>query len=286
MGVWGGQNHRLAVAYHPFWSMCIFVLAVISGLFIHAYWTTHPLNLKQATNSTATVIPLDVELTPHCEMDEEAVLTVVNHGNETRFHAKCRITGLQLGSKPLTAYKRRPFDLKWRQTPEKHIVIAQGDSENLLIARVTDIPRADRAFITIWELSEGTAKKFEDGDWNRSLKERELPMFELEITIFGDGVQDPHRQAFTLGPRTGLGPLEMKECATQSTNEDRLPQRMLSLSKELEDLLAQLGTAREYTWRSNMSPGEFTEANKDLIVRERKLEAMFERRFRQRVIDI
>ena len=51
--------------------------------------------------------------------------------------------------------------------------------------------------------------------------------------------------------------------------------RLIGLAKEVESFLEQLGPEREITWRSGMSGSEFTEENNDLLVRGRKMEAMF-----------
>src|SRR5207245_1945550 len=53
----------------------------------------------------------------------------------------------------------------------------------------------------------------------------------------------------------------------------------------LEAMLAGLGPRRTEAWRNGMSSDEFMQENRDLLERDRKIEAMFERRFRQRITD-
>lgn len=203
---------------------------------------------------TSTSSRVDVELTPHAEQSEEVVLTVTNRGNEGRFHAKARITAVQLGAKRLAGvYKTQPFDLKWKHTPERGVAIGKGDSENLLIAAVQDVRGHDRAFMTIWELSEGAAHKFEVADWNKERTE-ELPKYELEVAIFAEGAYEPYRERFTLGPRTFFGPLEMvREGAslpTTAAGPTTLAQRLAVLSHEL------LAFLRDQGHPPNARPGD------------------------------
>lgn len=67
---------------------------------------------------------------------------------------------------------------------------------------------------------------------------------------------------------------------------DDLAQRIFNLCTELKKFLRDLGPARQDTFRSDMSLEQYTEANRDLFIRSQKMEAMFIRRYRNRVIDI
>jgi hypothetical protein len=65
-----------------------------------------------------------------------------------------------------------------------------------------------------------------------------------------------------------------------------LPTRLFAMCRELQAFLEELGPERDVTWRSDMGINKFNEENKDIQIRERKMEAMFYRRFHQRVVDI
>lgn len=238
---------------------------------------------------------IDVGLNPSSGPSDELVLAVLNRGEGREFWAQCMPIALR--NSP-NALRRKTSSLKWEHTTERRLFIDKGESQNLLIATVQTDHKNDLSEMRLWGLVGKESKQYEWARWITDPKEK-LPEYDLQITVLSEGAE-PYSKTFTLRPQAWHGPLEMvvmgaplaqgaPESAAGAGDQFQpdvaLSQRIIGLSKELEQMLAGLGPRRVETYTSRMSAAEFMTANQDIVVRERKMEAMFERRFRQRVTD-
>lgn len=153
----------------------------------------------------------DLELTPASGLRSDLPLAVKNKDADGQFHATCRILHVR-GDMNLT--KTDPFPLAWTDTTSQKQVIVSNDSKKLLVAmhsglRESSSKLPDMLEVSLREWSPEGHSAFESCRWVIR-DDAALPEYDIEISIFRDGVQAPLIRSYTVLPQSRKGPLMMK----------------------------------------------------------------------------
>jgi hypothetical protein len=154
---------------------------------------------------------VNVELVPSSGPRPDVLLTVKNRGGTRNFYAQC--TPLALRNSP-NALRAGTFDLKWEHTFDRCVTIGAGASSNLLIATFDVDHKNALAKMEIWGLSGNTKKQCEWSRWNLESGEK-VPEYDLEISIFSDGVEGPFSEHFTLSAESWYGSPKLTRISKQ-----------------------------------------------------------------------
>jgi hypothetical protein len=139
-------------------------------------------------------------------------LSVTNSGKSTTFSAFCSIVGHPNGAKD---YRRGEFRCGWEDGRVDHMLIQNGETANVLIAKFHDVGTHSMLRLTLWEIINGDSVPTESSSWNQDPHEV-LPGFEIRIRIVGEKTKEPEVFDYTVRPARYTGPLEMVQSGVPS----------------------------------------------------------------------
>jgi hypothetical protein len=177
--------------WHLFWFR-----TVVLGLLIPAPFTYEII---------ARIRPrIKVNPSPSGKGNPAIYLNVLNEsGGVKTFNAKCEV--LDTRHDP-NAFPSGIYDLKWDHTFDRKVSFSKHDSLNLLIATIAG--PSENPKLSLCALD--GLKTSERGGFSWSvLDKRELPEYDLQITILSDVAIEPQRYRFTLRPHISRTYVEM-----------------------------------------------------------------------------
>ena len=179
------------IAHYAHWTTLVGVVSLL------AYFVVESLTYLKPK--------LRIELVPSNGPRPDVLLTVKNKGGSRNFYAQCTL--LALRNSP-NAMRSGTFNLKWEHTLDKCVPIGTGASSNLLIATFDVDHKNGLITMEIWGLSENAKKQYEWSRWNLDSHEK-VPEYDLEISVFSDGVKRPFLERFTLTAESWHGSPKM-----------------------------------------------------------------------------
>jgi len=147
----------------------------------------------------------DVALVPSTGASADLRLAVRNEGETAMFSAKARIVNVRNDPNPI---KTGVFSLKWINAEAVSVSIKHGDSENLLVARLSLDQLNRLGEVQICELVDGKAEIYERARWNIT-PDGAVPEFDLEISLRADNKRKPLDGVCTVKPIAFAGPLKL-----------------------------------------------------------------------------
>lgn len=148
---------------------------------------------------------INLSLIPSRGPSPRMVLGVKNKRKTRRFTAQCEIVSRRHDPNDIHS---RNFDLKWENIDNKWYLITKNTTTYLEIAEWNIDYEQRLAEMKLVGLKGDQQNHFESSKWNLG-PDGQLPEYDLKISIFGDGVEKPYVDTFTVRPRTQNGPLEM-----------------------------------------------------------------------------
>ena len=157
---------------------------------------------------------LDIDLTPHGNNSDAMYLEVMNNGSPTAFSAEVHI----LRFFPSKEFKTHKFDGRWVilvtrvewMDPYEELIpeikIGTNRSKRLKLASVVSPVGSGMQIVQLEGIDEFI-------NWELPVVDQILPYVDIEIMVIGNGYPRPVTKQYRLGPRTPVGPLEMKEIA-------------------------------------------------------------------------
>lgn len=207
---WEGKWHAIT-QFFVFTPIGRVVIIIIGACLI---WLDHRSVIKKRK---AASIPLDIELKPSSGPSDKMLLALTNNGKIQKFHAQC--TTLSRRNDPNKLFQKT-YDLLWEGHTYRHTTIVRGETRNLLIAKADESLQHQTERVSLIErLSRGAQNEVEWSRWDRS---KAGPEYDLEVSVFGEGDEEPHRERFTL--RCG-GKVCALEMARLEHNKVAFPER-------------------------------------------------------------